>query len=358
MSLSGTGGEDTALNIIWLLHKRSHPIKISMQKVHLTLAISDYDHVRDLTCGEVEAEGIELTRLNLPVEEIFYRFIRFREWDVSELSMAKYVALRSQDADWLAAIPVFPSRVFRHSAIYVRRNGRTSRPEDLKGKRVGIPEWSQTAGIYVRGFLMNQYGLRLQDIDWYQAGVNQAGREEKVELKLPDGVRITRVMDTTLDAMLREGKLDAIITAHPPDSFKQNHPDIVRLFPDARRVEEAYWRETGIFPIMHTVAIRQDVLLRHPWIAMNLFKAFEEAKRRSLARTTEITASRFPIPWGPEYAARSRKLFGEDCWPYGIEPNRRTLEAFLQFAYEQGVCHRPLTCEDLFVEEVRSAFKI
>ena len=329
-----------------------------MRKVHLTLAVSDYDHVRDLTSGEVEAEGIELTRLNLPVEEIFYRFVRFREWDVSELSLAKYVALRSQDDPSLAAIPVFPSRVFRHSAIYIRPNGRVSRPEDLSGKRVGIPEWSQTATIYVRGFLMHQYGIHLQDVEWYQAGVNQPGREEKVALKLPDGVRMTRVMDRTLDGMLRAGQLDAVITAHAPESFKQGHPDIVRLFPDAIRVEEAYWRETGIFPIMHTVAVRRDVLSRHPWIAMNLFKAFEEAKRRSLARALEITASRFPIPWGVEYATRSRELFGEDFWPYGIEPNRTTLEAFLRFAYEQGGCSRPVTCEELFVEEVRSSFKI
>ncbi len=329
-----------------------------MQQVHLTLAISDYDHVRDLTCGAVAAEGLELTRLNLPVEEIFYRFVRFREWDASEMSMGKYVALRSQNDQSLTAIPVFPSRVFRHSSIYVRRDGRVSRPEDLKGKRVGVPEWSQTATIYVRGFLMHEYGIRLQDVDWYRAGVNQPGRDENVALKLPEGVRLTPVMDTTLDAMLGNGTLDAVISAHPPESFTQKHLDIVRLFPNPLPVEEAYWRKTGIFPIMHTVVIRREVLSRHPWIAMNLFKAFEEAKRRSLARAVELTASRFPIPWGVEYASRSGELFGKDFWPYGIEPNRTTLEAFLRFACEQGVCQRPLTCEELFAEEVRSTFKI
>ncbi len=329
-----------------------------MQQVHLTLAISDYDHVRDLTCGAVAAEGLELTRLNLPVEEIFYRFVRFREWDASEMSMGKYVALRSQNDQSLTAIPVFPSRVFRHSSIYIRRDGNVSRPEDLKGKRVGVPEWSQTATIYVRAFLMHEYGIRLQDVDWYQAGVNQPGRDEKVALKLPEGVRLTPVMETTLDAMLGNGTLDAVISAHPPESFTQKHRDIVRLFPKPLPVEEAYWRKTGIFPIMHTVVIRQEVLSRHPWIAMNLFKAFEEAKRRSLARAVELTASRFPIPWGVEYASRSGELFGEDFWPYGIEPNRTTLEAFLRFACEQGVCQRPLTCEELFAEEVRSTFKI
>jgi 4,5-dihydroxyphthalate decarboxylase len=332
--------------------------RATLRKVHLTLAISDYDHVHDLTSGAVLAEGIALTRLNLPVEEIFYRFTRFREWDVSELSMGKYVAMLAQDDESLTAIPVFPSRVFRHSSLYVRRGGPVSRPQDLAGKRVGVPEWSQTATIYVRGFLMHQYGLRLQDIDWVQAGVNQPGRVEKVALSLPAGVRLTPVADKTLDAMLRAGELDCIVSAHAPASFAQRDPDIVRLFPDAAGVELAHWRETGIFPIMHTVAIKRAVLRRHPWVGMNLFTAFEEAKRRSLARALETTASRFPIPWGVEYAFQTRERFGDDFWPYGVEPNRKTLEAFLQFAYEQGVCRRPLTCDELFPEGVRSQFKI
>ncbi len=329
-----------------------------MRKVHLTLAMSDYDHIRDLTSGAVEADGIDLTYLHLSVEEIFYRFTSFREWDVSELSMAKYVSLLSQGDDSLTAIPVFPSRIHRHSSLYVRRDGPVRAPRDLAGRRVGIPEWAQTAGIYARGALVHQYGLRLQDIDWYQAGVLQPGREEKVELKLPPGVRLTRVTDRTLDEMLRGGTLDAVMTARPPASFSRGDPEVVRLFPDFVAVEEAYWRETGIFPIMHTVAIRREVLRRHPWVAMNLFKAFEEAKRRSVARALDVTAARFPVPWVFEHATRARAQFGEDFWPYGVEPNRKTLEAFLGFAHEQGVCHRPLDCDELFPQEVRSSFKV
>ena len=203
-----------------------------MRRVHLTLAISDYDQVRELTSGAIEPEGIELTCLNLSVEEIFYRFVSFREWDVSELSMAKYVALTSQGDASLAAIPVFPSRIFRHSSFYVRRDGAVREPADLAGRRVGVPEWAQTAGIYARGVLMHQYGVRLEDIDWYQAGVNQPGREEKVDLRLPPGVRLTPAPDRTLDQMLLAGDLAAIITAHPPTSFKARHPDVVQLFPD------------------------------------------------------------------------------------------------------------------------------
>lgn len=329
-----------------------------MQNVHLTLAMSDYDHIRDLTSGAVQAEGIELTYLNLTVEEIFWRFSKFREWDASELSMGQYVSLVSQGDASLTAIPVFPSRIFRHSAFYVRRGGPVKAPQDLVGRRVGIPQWSQTAGIYARGALMHQFGIRLQDIDWYQTGVNQAGRQEPVALKLPAGVRFTQVPDKSLNEMLLAGELDAIITAHPPESFKQGHPDVARLFSDILSVETAYWRETRIFPIMHTVVIRQDVLARHRWIAMNLYKAFEEAKRRSVARALDITAPRFPVPWVFEHAARARELFGDDFWPYGIEPNRTTLEAFLAFAHEQGVCHRPVKVDELFPEELKSAFRV
>lgn len=329
-----------------------------MHKVHLTLAMSDYDHVRDLTSGAIEAEGIDLSYLNLSVEEIFWRFSKFREWDVSEMSMGQYVSLVSQGDASLTAIPVFPSRIFRHSSFYVRRDGAVKAPRDLVGRRVGVPQWSQTAGIYARGFLMHQYQIRLQEIEWYQAGVNEAGRQEPVALRLSAGVRLTSVPDKTLNEMLLAGELDAIITAHPPESAKQRHPDVTRLFPDILSVETAYWRETRIFPIMHTVVIRRDAMAPHRWIAMNLYKAFEEAKRRSVARALDITAPRFPVPWVFEHAARARELFGEDYWPYGIEPNRTTLEAFLRFAYEQGVCHRPVTVDELFPEELRSVFKV
>ncbi len=179
-----------------------------------------------------------------------------------------------------------------------------------------------------------------------------------MELKLPAGVRVTSVPDKSLNEMLLAGEIDAIITAHPPDAVKQRRPDVTRLFPDFLSVEAAYWRETRIFPIMHTVVIRRDTMSAHPWIAMNLFKAFEEAKRRSVARALDIIAPRFPVPWVFEHAERARELFGDDFWPYGIESNRPTLEAFLRFAHEQGVCHRPVAVDELFPAELKSAFKV
>ena len=329
-----------------------------MGNIHLTVAICDYDHVRDFTQGKIQAEGIEITALNFVQEEIFHRFILFREWDVSEISFAKYASLVSQNDDSLTAIPVFPSRIFRLSSIYVHRDGNIKKPEDLAGKKVGLPEWAQTASVYTRGYLTNQVGIQLQDIDWYQAGVDRAGRKEKVSLKLPPGVRYSSVPDRSLTELLLNRDIDVIMSARPPQHFTDGKPEIVRLFSDYRPVEESYWRETGIFPIMHTVVIRTDIFKANPWVAMNLLKAFETAKQQSIQRALDISATRFPIPWCSEYAQRARELFGDDYWPYGIEPNRSTLEAFLEYAYEQGVCHRPLQPEELFPKEVQSFFKI
>ena len=323
----------------------------------LTIAISDYDHVRDFATGLVRARGIETNFLTLPVEEIFFRFTKFREWDVSEMSFAKYAALRAQDDTSLSAIPVFPSRLFRHSSIYVRREGLVRVPADLRGRKVGLPEWAQTAAVWSRGALIHQYGVALEDIDWYQAGVNEPGRAEKVALALPAGVRLTPVPEKSLDGMLLAGELDAVLSAHPPLAFERGDRRVRRLFEDYRAVEEAYFRATGIFPIMHVVAIKSELLDRHPWVAMNLFQAFEEAKRRSVARALEITATRFPVPWIYDVAATAQAEFGE-LFPYGIDGNRKTLGAFLGYAAEQGVCRRRVGIEELFPASLGDRFKV
>jgi len=274
------------------------------------------------------------------------------------LSMGKYVSLVSQNDTSLVGIPVFPSRVFRLQSLYVRADSGLKGPEDLKGKRVGVPEWAQTASIYTRGYLMHECGLRLQDIEWHQAGVNQPGRAEKVALKLPDGVRYRPRPDKSLEGMLLQGEIDAVMSAHPPEAFERGDARIVRLIPGFRAAEEAYFKKTGIFPIMHVIALKRDVYDRNPWIARNLFNAFEQAKDRSVARVLDSTAARVPIPWGFCHAEDARKLFGHDFWPYGLEPNRTTLEAFLRFAHEQGVCHRLVKPEELFPPQLHATFKV
>jgi 4,5-dihydroxyphthalate decarboxylase len=326
--------------------------------VPLTLAVHDYDHVRDLASGAVGVEGVTLRCLHYPVEEIFFRFTRFREWDVSELSLAKYASLRAAGDDSLVAIPVFTSRAFRHSAIFVRPDGPVDDPAALAGARIGVPEWTQTATVYARGVLAHEFGVALADVSWVQAGTNEPGRSEGVAVALPSGVSLTPMPEDTLNDLLLAGEIDALIAAHPPTEFERGSGRIVRLFSDHRAVEERSYCETGVFPIMHVVALRADLHARHPWIAMNLFNAFEAAKQRSLTRALDVNAPRFPVPWGPANAQRAQQLIGEDFWPYGIEANRRTLEGFLELAVEQGVCARRLTPEELFVSEVQQAYRV
>jgi 4,5-dihydroxyphthalate decarboxylase len=267
--------------------------------------------------------------------------------------MAKYVAMHSQGDASLVAIPVFPSRIYRLSAVYVKAGSPIAKAADLAGKRVGIPEWAQTAVIYARGWLAHDMGVDLTSIDWYQAGIHSSGRLEFADLRLPKGVRLTPVPESSLDEMLSKGDIDAVIAASPPSPFFEG--SAVHLIDNFRAVEEAYWEKTGIFPIMHVIAIRREVVDRHPWVPKNILNAFEEAKRNSLRRFLDAGCSWFPLPLGYAYADEARERYGADFWPYGVEANRITLEAFCRYAFEQGVCHRQLTVEELFPESVQSS---
>jgi 4,5-dihydroxyphthalate decarboxylase len=329
-----------------------------MPAIQLSMAISNYDHVGDLANGRVRPEGIDLTVMELPIEEIFFRMLSFTEWDVSEFSMGKYVSLVGKGIAPFQAIPVFPSRVFRQSAFYIATGAGIKGTKDMAGKRIGVPEWAQTAGIYARACLQHQCGVRLADILWVQAGVNEAGRKEKVTLDLPDGVKIEQVSDRSLNELLLAGELDGIISAREPAGFLARDPRIARLWPDYRAVEETYYRETGVFPIMHVIVVKNESLTRNPWIAMNLYRAFDEAKNNSLKRLSGVVNSRIAIPWSHEAYDRARAVLGEDFWPYGIEANRRTLDAFLQFCDEQGVTQRRVQVEELFPREVSKFFKV
>jgi 4,5-dihydroxyphthalate decarboxylase len=256
----------------------------------------------------------------------------FRDFDVSEVSMAKFSSLASQGNSPFVGIPVFPSRVPRHSSIYIRRDGAVREPSDLKGKRVGVPEWAQTAAVYSRGLLQHQYGVDLTSIEWVQAGVDQPGRQEKVKLNLPPGIRYTPAPTKSLGGMLISGELDAVLSAHPPLCFDEGHPNVIRMFEDYLELEQ--------------------------WVAMSLFNAFEQSKARSLARVLSPTTSSLPIPWCYELARRMQDIVGEDPMPYGVEANFTTLDAFLQYAFEQGVCHRRLKPEELFPPQVQKSFRV
>ena len=329
-----------------------------MADIHLTLAAKDYDHFQDLKTGDVKPEGISLTCLTLYPTDIFHRQLAFGEFEVSELSLCKHASMVADGKTDFVGLPVFPLRMFRQSAFYVRRDSPIKQAKDLIGKRCGVPEWAQTATVYVRGWLEHHAGVPLSSIEWIQAGANEAGRAEKVALALPKGLKYRTANDRSLNDMLLAGDIDCMISATPPKSFEARDSKIVRLFPDVRAAEEKYFRETGVLPIMHTVVIRKDVHQQYPWAASNLFAAFEQAKQRSVERLAQ-RSPRYPLIWGPDYVAETGKLlFGDgEYWPYGVEPNRKTLEAFLTYCHEQGICSRKVAPEELFAPQVLSRVK-
>jgi 4,5-dihydroxyphthalate decarboxylase len=327
-------------------------------RLSLTLAMSEYEHSRDLMEGLIRPQGIALTPLVLPIEEMAHRYLKYFEFDMAETSFAKYVSLVGAGDAPIVAIPAFPARLFRHSAIYIRKDSSIASPRDLMGRRVGIAEWAQTAGLYVRGLLSEYYGVALDRIEWIQAAVNQPGRVEKVKLNLPESIRYTPRPDSCISDMLASGEIDAAISARPPNSFRSGDKGVVRLFPDFRAEEEAYHRNTGIFPIMHVVTIRRAVLERYPWVAANMMTAFGAAKDAAVERVREITTSRLPLPWGAAIAEEMTQRFGGDLWPYGVEANRHTLDAFCRFAHSQFLTPSLLTLEDLFPAEVIEAVRV
>jgi 4,5-dihydroxyphthalate decarboxylase len=319
-----------------------------MKKLQLSIATEDYDHFRDFREGAVRAEGIENVWLMPELHEIFARFTFNREWDVSELSFAKFsTQVTRKNAD-IIGLPIVCSRHFRFSAFYVNKKSKIKSPADLKGKKIGSPEWAHTAAVYMRGWLNDEHGVSLKDVDWHQAGTNEPGRTEKVELSLPEGVKLTRHDDKTLSEMVASGEIDCALVARPPDSFQKGHPDVARLFPWFLEMEEQYYARTKVWPIMHIIAIKRAILEKHPWVAGSLYNAFNESKNRALGRFFEQSVSRYPIPWVTTYARKMRDMFDGDPFPFGIEENRPTFEQFLRYVHEQGIAHRHAKVEEIF----------
>ena len=327
-----------------------------MSKLQLTMAVSHYDHVIDVALKRVEVEGIDLNMMELPLHDIFQRTVGFADFDIAEMSMAKYVSMRSQGDDRLIALPVFLSRVARHSAIYVRKD-RIRSAADFAGKRIGVPEWAQTAAVYGRGVLAHELGVDLRSINWVQAGIGEAGRAAKVPLKLPEGLHVTPVSDRSLTQMLDSGDLDGVVAATPPNCFHSN-PQVGRFYENPMEAEMEYARTKKILPIMHGIVVRKAVLDAHPWVAGNLFHALDVARANSVKRMIFPGSTSVPVPWISDTVRKIQGVLGKDFWPYGIEANRPTLEAFLQFAYEQGVCHRLMKPEEIFPPQTHQAVRV
>jgi 4,5-dihydroxyphthalate decarboxylase len=324
--------------------------------VRLTLACGASDRTWPLMLGEVKPAGIDLTYLRMYPEEVFWRMTRHAEFDAAEMSLSSYILRRSRGDESVMAIPVFTSREFRHSCVWVRADAGITSPEDLKQKRVGAAEWQLTANLWIRGFLNDDYGLRSSDFQWFLGGLYEPGRIEKLSVSIP-GVSMTPIQaGQTLSQMLQDGDLEAVIGPRPPHGFPG--PKVKRLFENYKQVEQDYFKRTGIFPPMHTVVIRREVLDRDPWVARSLYDAFVEAKRRGIAELSDPVVLCTSLPWQVDEFEATRALMGDDYWPYGLEPNRHALETLIRYSCEQGLAAQALPVETLFAPNTLDDYRI
>ena len=320
-----------------------------MTKLNLSIAIGDYDRVRPFVDGAVQMDGVSPTFMLLEPEEIFFRAFRHAEFDICELSLSSTTIKTSQGDCPYVAVPVFPSRAFRHTAIYIRTDRGINRPEDLRGKRIGLPEYQLTANVWARMILETEYGVKPSDVTWVRGGAETPGRVEKIKIALPANIRIEAAPDdATLSGMLADGRLDAMIAPRAPSCFDQGHPHVRWLFEDPQTAASDWFRRTGIFPIMHVLGIRRELVERHPFLAVAAVKAFTQSKAIALTHLTDTAATKVTLPFVEEQLRRARDLMGTDFWAYGLEPNRPTLTAFLKAHHAQGLSARLLTPEELF----------
>jgi len=330
-----------------------------MSKLRLTMSCWDYDRTRLLMDGRIQIEGIDLNYLNLPIEETFFRMMRHEEFDVAEMSLSSYVVSLFRENPPFIAIPVFVSRSFRHSGIYINTESGIGTPIDLVGKRVGNPEYQLTAIVWIRGILSDEYCVPIGSVRYFTGGQEEPGRVEKIDLGLPPEIKIEPISaGKTLSRMLEDREIDAIYAPRAPSTLHTNPAKVRRLFPDYAAVEREYYRKTGIFPIMHTMVIRRSVYEENPWVAQALYKAFLAAKQEACRDLHEVAALKVTLPWLGSHLEDTEKLMGNDFWPYGLAENERALDTFLRYSWEQGLSRRKLTPRELFAPETFESFKI
>jgi len=320
-----------------------------MVEVPITIACGNYDRTRALRDGRVKVEGCAVTYLPLYPEEIFFRAFRYQEFDVSELSFSSYIRTVAAGTSAYIGIPAFVSRLFRHSGMYVRANTGIHAPADLRGKRIGVPEYQITAVVWMRGIMQHEYGVLPTEIHWRSGGQEEPGRDERTPLKPIPGLDLKPIgKDQTLVGMLHDGELDALFTARAPSSFLRGEAHIKRLFPNTREAEQAYYKKTGMFPLMHLVGIRKTLVEKYPWLPSSVYKAFCEAKALAMVDLTDVNALMVTLPWLIPETEATIALMGKDFWAYGIGENTREITALTQYACEQGLIDRKVSVEELF----------
>ena len=329
-----------------------------MGNIQLTLACEDYDRTRPIKDRRIKPEGIELNYLVMSVEEIFWRMMKYEEFDISELSMGAFLTAAARGRRPFVAIPVFPSRTFRHRCIFINTASGIQRPEELRGKRMGVPEYSMTAAVWLRGLFQHEYGIPPSEIHWIQAGEEQPGRKDRVDFEMPPGVRLDSKNDRTLNEMIASGEIDAMMSPRMPSCFLEGAPNVRRLFSNYRQAEMEYFAKTSLFPIMHVIVIKRAIYEKDPWVAQTLYKAFCEAKDLCMRELYDTNILRVSLPWTSAEYEDTRALMTADYWPYGLTSNRMNLETLNGYLYEQGLIKRRLKLDELFARETLEAFKI
>jgi len=320
-----------------------------MSKLQLSVAIGNYDRIRPLVDGDVQIEGVDPVFMLQDPEEIFFRAFRHADYDICELSLSSYSVKTAAGTSPYIAVPVFPSRAFRHSSIYVRADRSIDSPEHLKGKRIGVPEYQLTANVWVRLFLEEEYGVKASDVTWVRGGYEDATRVEKIALNLPADVKLENApQGQTISNMLAEGQIDAVIGPRTPSCFDRGHPQVKYLFDDPQKVAAEWYSHTRLFPIMHTLGIRKTLADAHPWLPGAVVKAFEKSKTVALARLSDTSATKITLPFVEDQLRAARKLMGDDFWSYGFAENENVIDRFLARHYAEGLSNRRLEARELF----------
>jgi 4,5-dihydroxyphthalate decarboxylase len=331
-----------------------------MSRVKITMAGGRYDRTRAIIDGSVRPEGVDLQYLEMPIEEVFWRVLRYGEFDVAECSLAYYLISKSQGGghDYIG-IPLFPSRCFRHGFIFINKKSGIKRPEDLRGKTIGAPEYSMTASLWLRGMFEHDYGVPPNAMRWRTGGIEEPNRADRMEVRVNADVDIQQIPDgKCLNGMLESGEIDALIGPRIPSAYRKRHPDVTRLFPDYKAEEKKYYERTRMVPIMHLVVMKRAVYERNPWIAQSLFKAFRESTERCKEMMLDVNALPYSLPWYLPALEETIELLGEDFWPEGFAANWPNVETLMKYAKEQGLIDRLFKPEELFAPNTLTEFKI
>jgi 4,5-dihydroxyphthalate decarboxylase len=310
--------------------------------------MGDYDRTRALLDGRVQIDGVDPVYMTLYPEEMFFRAMRSQDFDICELSFSSYMVKTAQNTCPYVAVPVFLSRAFRHTSIYVRKD-RVHKPEDLKGRRIGLPEYQLSAHVWARAILQDDHGVHPEDVTWLRGGIETPGRPEKIALKLPAGVRLENAPEgTTISELLDRGAIDGFMAPRPPSAQALSNPAVGWLFDDPTAAAKDYFKRTGIFPIMHVVGVRKTLCDAHPWLPMAVFKAFNQAKGAALEALSDTSATKVTLPFVEEQLKAARETMGQDFWSYGVAANRATLDAFLRHHHAQGLSQKRMQIEEIF----------